>query len=214
MTTLKGYYIIFCFFFLFGGKGNAQNLMLSIPKNNSIYRGIDYEIELGFLAENNQDFEVSLSKKGTIKKINSNRYIINSCEVGLLNVQVKYKDSVFVKPIIIKNFEMVFSILGREGGTIPFEELLKAEELNCYPNVSNLKIKCEITSYKFSVRRDNGHGFDAVLLENEGGNFSKSVKSYMKTLKLGDSIIFNSIRAKCPCDEHDYPIGSMSFLIK
>jgi hypothetical protein len=46
---------MFCLLFLSLENGNAQNLMLSIPKNNSIYRGIDYEIELGFLAENNKE---------------------------------------------------------------------------------------------------------------------------------------------------------------
>jgi GldM C-terminal domain len=213
MTNLKNYGCIFYFFFLITKTGNAQNLMLSIPKNNSIFRGVDYEMELGFLGENNQDFDVSLSKKGSIKKINSNRYVINSCEVGSLNVQVKYKDSVFIKPLIIENFNLVSSILGRQGGTVSLEEFAKASEIFVYPEFSNLKVNCKITYFEFGLTRKDANN-EVVTLKNEGALFSEQIRSYIKTLMSGDWMMFKQIRAKCPCDDSDFPIGSVSFIIR
>jgi hypothetical protein len=213
MTTMKVYCFTICIFFLFSEKGKSQNLMLSISKNNSIYRGVDSEIELGFLGENNQDFEVSLSKKGSIKKINTNKYIINSCELGLLNVVVKYKDSVFVKPIIIENFNLTISILGRQGGAIPLEEFVKASEIFVYPDVSRLNVNCKATYFEFDLTRKDANS-EVVSLKNEGGIFSQQIKSYIKTLMRGDWIMFKQIRAKCPCEEVDLPIGSISFIIR
>ena len=215
MTTIKAYQSMICILFLgFTQSVFSQSLMLSIPKNNSIYRGVDYEIELGFLGEKSHDFEVSLSKIGTIKKINSNRYVINSCMTGLLNILVKHKDSVYTKPLIVKNYDLLFSLLGHEGGNISLEELWKAEQLSCYPKEATVKTQCVITYFKFSVKRNNGNGFEAVNLENDGAMFSKSVKNYITTLGRGDTVMFQSIKAKCPCDDSDYSIGSMSFIIK
>jgi hypothetical protein len=212
MIALKYYYIIFCFFFLFGGNGNAQNLMLSIPKNNQIYVGIDYEMELGFVGQENQNFEVSISKEGTIKRINANKYVINVCSPGLMNIEVKYKDSVFVKPIIVKGYNIEASLLGYES-RIPIDVLSKLEKLNCAPVGENIKVKCDVTYFKFAVRR-NGNNSSIVDVENNGANFNKVIKSYIKTLSVGDAVSFLGIRAKCACDTSDYPIGSMSFMIK
>jgi GldM C-terminal domain len=213
MIAIKKYYFLLCLLFLSLENGNAQNLMLSIPKNNSIYRGVDYEIELGFLSENNQDFDVSLSKKGSIIKINSNRYIINSCEVGLLNVQVKYKDSVFVKPIIIENFNLVPSVLGRQGGAIALEEFTKANEIFVYLDVSNLKVNCKISYFEFGLTR-KGANNEIVTVKNEGALFSEQIRSYLKTLMRGDWMMFKQIKAKCQCDDNDFPIGSVSFIVR
>jgi GldM C-terminal domain len=213
MIRFPNYGYIFFLFFLITKTGNTQNLMLSIPKNNSIFRGVDYEIELGFLGENNQDFDVSLSKKGSIKKINSNRYVINSCEVGSLNVQVKYKDSVFIRPLIIQNFNLVPSILGRQGGAISLEEFVKASEIFVYPEVSNLKVNCKATYFEFDLTR-KGANIEVVTLKNEGALFSEQIRSYIKTLTSGDWMMFKQIRAKCPCDDTDFPIGSISFIIR
>jgi hypothetical protein len=212
MTNLKDYCFVFHLFFLFIENSNTQNLILSIPKNNQIYVGIYYEMELGFAGQENQDFEVSLSKEGTIKRLKTNKYLINVCSPGLMNIQVKYKDSVFVKPIIVKGYNIVASLLGYES-RIPIDAISKLEKLNCAPVGENIKVKCDVTYFQFVIRRD-GISSNVADLENNGANFSTVIKSYIKTLSVGDVVSFLGIRAKCACDTSDYPIGSMSFLIK
>jgi hypothetical protein len=212
MANLKNYCFTFFLFFLFIQNSNAQNLILSIPKNNQIYVGIDYEMELGFAGQENQNFEVSLSKEGTIKRINANKYVINVCSPGLMNIEVKYKDSVFLKPIIVKGYNIAASLLGYDS-KIPIDVLSKLEKLNCAPVGEYIKVKCDVTYFQFVVRRI-GNNSSIVDLENDGANFNKVVKSYIKTLSVGDVVSFLGIRAKCACDTSDYPIGSMSFMIK
>jgi hypothetical protein len=128
-------------------------------------------------------------------------------------VQVKYKDSVFIKPLIIKSFNLVLSILGRQGGAVPLEEFVKANEIFVYPEISNLKVDCKITYFEFGLTR-KGANSEVVTLKNEGALFSEQIRSYIKTLMRGDWMMFKQIKAKCPCDDIDFPIGSVSFIVR
>lgn len=190
----------------------SQIIVLAVPKNNYIYTCIDTQIEIAVSGIDSKDIKVTSEDGVTIKQIENEKYNIKATKPGDIIINIEAKGQLLTKKLNVRTIPDPKPPLIGKHGRIAKNEILELDSLSCVLNFE-YKAKCNITSYVVVIKRKNSR-VDAASFNIKGKQLSSDVKSYFKTLQIGDSIMFLDIKAACPCDSKERLIGGMSVIIE
>lgn len=134
--------------------------------------------------------------------------------IGELTIEVELQDTTelfrfFVKPLeAIGRYGMAS---GRDGKSMN-KNVFKAQR-GIYARVEGYDIcaNCQVLRYEIILVRPSEN---AIVVFNEGGNFSDENKQLISGTEVGDLYIFRKIRYRCPGARVDQRLPDMSFEIE
>lgn len=189
------------------------------PKVNSLYVGIENPITVVpngkySLEDLEENFEVE-ARGARLRKVHRVSYYVFPDYVGSVQIIIKNKktgESVskefrakrIPKPVVLltnnkKNGEV-------RRGTMRVQRGLYARLDNF-----NFDAKCRVTSFKLFYEKANG---DGIELNATSGRFTGKVLECIQSAEIGDQYFFTYVKARCPGDETDRKVNSLSFNIK
>ncbi len=194
-----------------------RSVAISASKMNVLYIGVDNPIEISAAGVNSNNIKVNISGGGgNIKRKGDGTYNVRvtqptpkgsdakiSVTAGKMNVS---------KPFRVKRIPDPIPKLGKKRGG-----KMSAGEMKIQPGVFpvlegfDFEARCNISGFRV-VRVAKRS--DPIIKVNRGGKFVPEVRSVLAKAKPGDKFYFEDIKCKCPGDNTNRPLGTMSFTIK
>jgi GldM C-terminal domain len=182
---------------------SAQHVAVSADKMNVVYIGIDNPVTIAIGGVSNNRIKVTASG-GDISKAQNDTYIIRVSRPGKITITVEWDGKILNQEFRVKPMPDPEVVLKKVGNSRPEGVITQ------YTNY-DFDAKCTVSHYHVMYIPKNG---DAVDLYNVGSDFNPKIKEVMQRAKVGDVFLFQNIRKKCPCDDCDLGIYSLTYIIK
>ena len=192
----------------------SQEAVVSVSKMNIVYVCMDNQLEIAMPNVDSKNLNVSIVEgQGELKNIGYGKYILHPTSDGYISLKIDAGDVVTTKKLVVKGIpNPTVTLNGNTNGIISMDLIKGVEKLNCSVFNFDYKVDCKIVKYVFSYKKRVSN----LILGNyviEDNVFNKNIKAILQNLQSGDRIIFTDIKSRCPCDNEDRVIGTVSFSI-
>lgn len=184
----------------FSGKAFSQQSVVTNPKLNILYYGVENPLEVFVNGYKSKDIKLS-SDEGEIKTSgNQGNYEISPKKFGIVTIKITSKKNpgkvLGISKWRVKNIPTpLATIAGKHSGEIQKAELLVQLGIVAYLPNFDYEVRFIVTSYTFTVLKRNR---TYVSYNAEGPLFSAQVKAALKNLEPGDSFIVSNIKGAGP----------------
>jgi beta-lactamase regulating signal transducer with metallopeptidase domain len=192
---------------------NDAVLSVAADRMNVLYMGVDNPISVAISGIPADQMQVS-SRDVRLTATGKGKYIARAVRPGKATILVEapnYRQEVEFRVKPIPDPVAVLENLGINSGWIHLSTLKELKGIE--PKLFGFDMDAQCAILGFTVIYIEKGNEDPGQASNPSGTFNSKVLQFIEKAKVGDQMIFDNIRAKCPGDAEGRKINNIAFKI-
>ncbi len=192
----------------------ASDAVLSVAADrmNVLYMGIDNPISVALSGVPAEQVTAS-SRDVRLQAVGKGKYIVRAGRPGKAVIVVEapnYRQEVEFRVKSIPDPVAVLEKIGTTGGSVFLSSVKEMKGLDLKLFGFDMDAQCSILGFNFIYVEPNANPGQSA---NPGPIFNDKSLSFIQQAKVGDQMIFDNIRAKCPGDEAGRKLNNIAVKI-